>query len=205
MSVAPVTLVDVNMEEIQEALTFANFCHTYLAKTLDKVHRKNGGGAYIIHPMRVLLKAMTRPGFTTITGKTIGCHDVMEDTRCTPEQLIAKIGESAAIGVFALTNLSQKPPFNNLPRSQRKTMDREELAKQPDWIREIKLLDRIDNLEDMLPQPGIHGLLFGRDFILTYCEESLLLSKAIGAEFPDLTERISQLCAYLEQQTALAT
>ena len=79
-------------------------------------------------------------------------------------------------------------------------MDRDHLAKAPEYVKIIKLLDRIDNLEDMS----------GADlkFSELYRAETRLLAEAIGSVDPELSydmlEAADKMVATIEEKERVA-
>jgi (p)ppGpp synthase/HD superfamily hydrolase len=118
-------------------------------------------------------------------------HDVLEDCpqvqKCHWDTFPPDVYDL----VVELTNPSKQHP--KLPRAERKKMDREHIAKASYWARAIKLLDRIDNLQEMSEADDT--------FVAIYCQESLLLSSAIrgGSEsvvIEDLCDALDSIVAY---------
>ena len=114
---------------------------------------------YIIHPIRVA-------GMTTIyypkNAEMIAAawlHDVLEDTQYST--LKEDFGEKIYELVCELTNPSKGL---TLPRHQRKTLDREHIKNISREAKIIKLIDRIDNLLDVVEGP--------KDFIELYSNVS---------------------------------
>jgi len=130
--------------------------------------RKYTGTPYIYHPIRVACKyAMrddaTEAGFCACIG-----HDLIEDTNISVNTLVSEFGREVADLVYGLTNPSKG---STLSRAERKKWDREHLAEQCQLVKVIKLIDRIDNLNEMsLAESG---------FIWKYCKESRLLAEVL--------------------------
>lgn len=106
-------------------------------------------------------------------------HDVVEDTSVGLEEIRSLFGNGVADLVGWLTNPSKGM---NLPRADRKRIDREHLAKAPREAKIIKMLDCLDNLSEMEAAPA--------DFKKLYGEESLLLAHAIGDADPDIKSKV---------------
>ena len=131
--------------------------------------------AYIIHPIRVagrlmikktyLLSKMSETRFVAMVSAAY-LHDVIEDTDATYEDLVEEFGEEIADLVQEMTNVSKTSGAN---REERKKMDRERIKNISKEGKILKLVDRIDNLEDMSQAPI--------DFVKLYTEESELLLK----------------------------
>lgn len=137
--------------------------------------RKYTGDDYLCHPVRVASRVMMRPDAKGFMVAAALLHDVIEDCGLTEEDLRREFrgwrdGDLAVDVVVALTNPSKRHP--GLKRAERKKMDREHLANQLWEVKVIKLLDRIDNVNEMDKAPD--------DFVRVYCEESMALADAIG-------------------------
>jgi len=135
---------------------------------------------YITHPARVASRIQLLNGYCKrdlAEMVAVGwLHDVIEDCNVTKGDLILE-GFTPAIvdGVESLTNPSKTHP--ELNRAARKQMDREHCANLPEKWRIIKLIDRIDNLRDMVwAEIG---------FMRKYLVESDLLFNALNIK--DLT------------------
>jgi (p)ppGpp synthase/HD superfamily hydrolase len=108
-------------------------------------------------------------------------HDVIEDCGVTADDLLEAGFPSASVQlVVELTNPSKK--HKRLPRKARKQIDREHLRRVSRRAQRLKLLDRIDNLQD----------LAGADerFRSLFVAESVLLAQCLGDADPGLTERL---------------
>jgi (p)ppGpp synthase/HD superfamily hydrolase len=151
------------MDLIFKALKYAKNAH-------DKQTRDNGE-PYIRHPARVMARTMLLFGATEIMGAAAALHDVLEDTKANPETMKDQFGLEVFNLVVELTNVSKG---SSLPRDERKKMDRAHLNGVSKEAKQIKMLDRIDNLD-------ISGLAMrGRDFVDLYTKESWLLLNVIG-------------------------
>lgn len=130
--------------------------------------RKYGGFPYIIHPARVAGRVGILPDAKDEMVAAAYLHDVLEDTAVTLQELENAFGRQVAYYVNWMTNASKE---RDLPRAERKRMDRERLREAPFQVKQIKLLDRIDNLSEMSNAPT--------EFVKLYVEESLLLAEEL--------------------------
>lgn len=124
---------------------------------------------YIWHPMRVA----GRVTMLAVCDEQIAAawlHDVVEDCGKTHNEIRERFGLKVEYLVLSLTNPSRQHP--HLPRAERKAMDRDHIAGQSAQAKEIKLIDRIDNLRSLSGAPA--------DSVKLYVEESRLLANAIG-------------------------
>ncbi len=140
--------------------------------------RKDGKTPYMRHPERVAGRALTREDATEEKVCICLLHDVLEDTKVPLVEIVEKFGGNIALGVEALTNPSKG---SKAPRAERKRIDREHLATASKEIKVIKMLDRIDNLNDLDPDARL---------AVVYAGESLLLVAVIGSADTDLADEL---------------
>jgi (p)ppGpp synthase/HD superfamily hydrolase len=145
--------------------------------------RKYNGAPYITHPMRVAGRAMMLPECDEAMACAAWLHDVIEDCGVTETMISQQIAARPASLVAELTNPSKQYP--DLSRAERKAMDREHIAQASREARIIKLLDRIDNLNEM----------GGSDpqFRQTYHQESLLLLDVLQHTHGELESELRKL------------
>lgn len=146
------------MNIILKAAAFARRAH-------GGQERKYTNLPYIIHPARVAGRVGILPNAQDEMVAAAYLHDVLEDTRTTAGELDQEFGPQVTYYVDWLTNKSKG---TGLSRAQKKQMDRERLRDAPFEVKQIKLLDRIDNLSEMVYAPA--------DFLKLYTEESELLA-----------------------------
>ncbi len=173
----------------------------YAAQFAQAAHggqmRKYTNRPYIEHPMRVAGRVMLLPGVHQDVVAAAWLHDVMEDCPCQTVHLVAKFNAYVVKLVRELTNPSKG--MDHLFRHERKQIDREHLATVSRWAKIIKLIDRIDNVNDMA--------LADDKFKTLYAEESLLLIDAllkgvVGDRV--IGELISELIAAIQHLQYLA-
>lgn len=157
---------------------------------------------YIEHPKRCALR-FSRLNFGE-PDRTIGIavmlvHDTLEDKRkdgtmLSFDELASSTSREVADGTQELTNPSKDSP---LPRPDRKLMDRLHIAviSIPGKLR--KMIDRTDNLNQLLRSP--------RDFRRLYLKESEQLLDAIGDVYHEdySTLRLEYLVAMERVKTSL--
>lgn len=147
--------------------------------------RKYNGSPYITHPMRVAGRLCLLPCADEIEVAAAWLHDVIEDCGVKPidfETELGLRGVSIASLVVELTNPSKG---STLPRKERKKMDREHIANASYAARVIKLIDRIDNLQEMTG--------CGDDFLAVYKNESALLLGALDGTDKELEAELAAL------------
>ncbi len=134
---------------------------------------------YIQHPGRVSSRVAIHDEGTDVMVAAAWLHDTVEDTSVTEADLLRDFGPEVTGLVMELTNPSKG---QDLPRSEKKRMDREYLAKVSRQAKIIKMLDRIDNLEDLNSR--------GPEFTVLYAEESQMLAAVIGDADPQLQKEL---------------
>jgi guanosine-3',5'-bis(diphosphate) 3'-pyrophosphohydrolase len=127
------------MNPIIRAATFAAISH-------EGQYRKYSRVPYIVRPFRVAgwTAALSRDENATCAAHL---HDVIEDCGVTELEIRGMFNPAVAALVVELTNPSKEHP--ELPRKERKAMDREHLLHISPTAKLIKLIDRWDNLNDM--------------------------------------------------------
>jgi (p)ppGpp synthase/HD superfamily hydrolase len=160
--------------------------------------RKGGHAPYIEHPKRVaaaVRKYVLDHGIDYGPSKcSIGMsmvvagylHDGPEDCGITIDKIAEEFGPMIASFVDWMTN---KTHGMNLPRAERKRLDRERLSAAPREVKIIKMLDRIDNLTDT-------GLT--DEFKKKYVAESLLLVEVLRDADEELAGRLMEAAKKLE-------
>lgn len=144
--------------------------------------RKYTGTPYVNHPIRVAAAVMMQPGSTQEMICAALLHDVVEDCDVELDYILERFGPVTANLVDELTN---KTKGSTEPREVRKQKDRDRLKKALPQAKLLKLLDRIDNLQEMGGAPP--------DFRRKYAEESLALAVAIGDVDANLAGQIVDL------------
>lgn len=145
---------------IARATALATFAH-------EGQERDDGGGPYIRHPARVAATLAKHFPADHALVAAAWCHDVLEDCpQISADQLRAAIGDDALALVREVTNPSKG--FPDLPRAERKAMDRAHIAVISRRAKLIKLADRADNLREGASCPD-------KAWLATYVAESRLL------------------------------
>lgn len=139
--------------------------------------RKYSGRPYLEHPTRVAASVMMNNGSAEEIAAA-WLHDVIEDCGVTGADLIAEgMPSQVVVLVLELTNTS-KIDFPKATRSERKVIDRERLITVSPEAKRIKLLDRIDNLWELVrDRPNVPD-----QFQSLYAAESIKLMEAIAPD-----------------------
>lgn len=140
--------------------------------------RDDCGDPYIVHPTRVATRLARRFPDDAVLIAAAWCHDVLEDCpQITVAELRAAIGDDALAIVHEVTNPSKQ--HQDLPRAERKAMDRAHIAGISRRARCLKLADRADNLRDGCACPD-------KAWLATYVSESRLLAEVLRGTDPQL-------------------
>jgi len=134
---------------VVRAIEFATAAHESIGQ-----RRKYSDEPYIVHPLdviEILLKFSSHP-VTAEMLAAAACHDVVEDTPVTLEQVQAEFGPDVAVLVEALTDVS-RPEHGN--RRARKALDLAHTAAAPVAAKTVKLADLISNARSIVAHdPG---------------------------------------------------
>ncbi len=171
------------MSIILNAARLAAHCHR-------NQKRGNSGRPYLTHLIRVAGRAATIPGMTEADVAGGFLHDVLEDQASTPEvyaeireRIQTECGKDVYYIVVDLTNPSKS---SSAPRAERKRLDRAGMASRTPNVKIIKLIDRIDNVNEFI-MDYVLGLFGDPWFLRQYADESeLLLKEALTGVNQDL-------------------
>lgn len=159
--------------------------------------RKWTGAPYITHPARVASRAILLPNADEDLVCAAWLHDTLEDCHVPDYELDDLFGPRVSSLVCWLTNASKGsglPQTASLTRADRKNLDREKLAAAPIEAKQIKLLDRIDNLRELPCTAETAG------FFQLYAEESKLLVPIIADGSPELACELLNVIGELEEK-----
>lgn len=101
------------------------------------------------------------------------CHDTLEDTQCTREDVALVLGTQVAVLVEALTDEFTSERYPKLNRARRKEQERYRLAGVSPEAQTIKLADMLDNTRNIAQ----HDPNFWRVYRLEKLELLQLLQK----------------------------
>lgn len=145
---------------------------------------------YFTHPCRVADVVSKRPDVTTEMIAAAYLHDVIEDCGVQPFNLTIQFGKTVTDLVVELTNEKHDgKPYEKAPREIRKAYDRLRLSKVSKQAKIIKMLDRIDNLNEMADASP--------SFRRKYAFESMALCSVVGDADTSLEWQILGISIYI--------
>lgn len=162
------------------ALTFATMKH-------DGQRRKYTNEPYLTHLISVAARVDAAVGDVDMVRAAL-CHDVLEDTETTHDELEAAIGAVAAGFVLLLTDTRRE----NGNRATRKAMDRARLGTAPQAVQTIKLADLIDNTGSIVQHDP--------DFAKVYLEEKRALLNVLTYGDKGLTKQAWHVLEHAEAE-----
>ncbi|TAL05179.1 MAG: HD domain-containing protein [Chloroflexota bacterium] len=170
----PSSEIKVSMDEIKYALDFAYERH--------KGQTRREGAPYVMHPYRVLLRLLEEGLHTQDTMIIAILHDVVEDTNTAPEEVSTVFGTIVGDGVLALSRqiytedkkIPDEDYFNGLYRSV-------------DYVKRIKVYDRIDNTFSQLSIP-VKSKEEMKHIVSRYVSDT----NAIYAQLTDIDHRLEE-------------
>ena len=128
---------------------------------------RKDGEPYYLHPIRVAAYAALyiRGCNEWLVRNICLLHDVIEDTDVTENEIEDRFGEFVAEHVVELTNVYSKQNYPNLNRKVRKERELERLARCSNLTKQIKLLDRLDNLNSTQLSKNVRYLDESKDML----------------------------------------
>ena len=144
--------------------------------------RNHNHTPFVRHLSRVASRTMLHADSTEDMVCAAWLHDILEDQAGTPERetaicdaIASALGQPVLALVKDLTNPSLRTQHS---RTSRALLDRDHLESCGPEVKLIKLIDRIDNLEETINDLRIAAADNYR-FSVLYAEESLLLAQAL--------------------------
>ena len=165
-----------SVDRIATAEAFATVAH-------EGQVRKSSGVPYVTHPLRV--KDQARKFFLGVEAEIAALlHDVIEDCDISFNEIRDSFGIEVARMVWGLTNHEARNggPDDTMNRAARKRADCLWLADQPAVVRNLKLLDCIDNMRDRPSDDGFMDILL---------QELMQLRWAMAVKDDPLNEEIA--------------
>lgn len=151
----------------------------YFALKAHGDQKRIGGEKYVNHPLRVAKR--TEIFFPDNEPLVLAAmlHDVLEDTDVDDDWLSDTFG-------FVVTKyvkyLTKTPKVEGINRQQRFVSDMTHIKSAPKGIESVKLIDRIDNLQDVS--------LFKRSFLKVYYDESRMMLDMFDRAKPELRDEL---------------
>lgn len=141
---------------------------------------------FIFHPMRVAGRIAIHPAANEEMVAAAYLHDVLEDTDVSEMDLSDVFPYPVVYLVAQLTNPSKQ--MAGVTRAEKKAADREHLKHVSVRAKMIKLVDRIDNVREVVTDPEAPP-----DFVKIYRAESLLLLEALKGTDAELEAELAKL------------
>ncbi len=144
-----------------------------VAEEAHESQKRDGGEPYIVHPIRVAIHLLVvYPQTSTLELAVALLHDILEDSlRWTRAKLAAEFGEDVAQAVDILSKTTAE-----------KDLSAEEYKKHivnaPQFVRRIKLCDRLDNILSCRSCPDSHK-------VMRYLEKTEAYYRDIARETDD--------------------
>lgn len=178
------------MDELHIPDTF-NDQEKALAKMVHEWHypqvRKYTQDPYSTHLMRVAALVQKHTNNKVLVATAL-CHDILEDTTTTKEELLTallaigylpKEASSIIKHVLELTDIYTKENHPNKNRAERKALETERLLHISPAAATVKFADLIDNIQDIIP--------YDKGFAKVYIRETIPLL-SLTSSFPTLQQ-----------------
>jgi len=135
-----------------KAFKFAAFKHR------DQRRKDERASPYINHPIAVAETLWEIGGIRDVTTLVAGIlHDIIEDTDTSPKELEQEFGAEVCDIVKELTDDKE------LPKTVRKLLQLENIAKLSRRARYVRIADKISNVEDIIHSPPARWSLERRE------------------------------------------
>lgn len=128
---------------IDNAINLAVTWHTGQTRKVD-------GSPYIIHPIAVATM-LAKNGFSDETIAAGYCHDLLEDTQCTEDDILTACGSKVLEIVKAVTNDDKKP------WEEKKLGYIESVRNGPVEAKAVCVADKIHNLKSLIASHETQG------------------------------------------------
>lgn len=154
------------MEELGTAVVILKALHFAAEKHRDQRRKDIEASPYINHPIEVA-ELLARVGRITdpVVLQAALLHDTIEDTQTTPEELEQVFGPEVSRVVQEVTD------DKGLPKSERKRLQVVHASQLSDRARQIKIADKISNVQSVTKTPPAHWSLERRMEYLNWTEQ----------------------------------
>lgn len=154
-----------------DATSFCVACHAH--------QFRKDGEPYFLHPVRVAAySSIYIQGYNDLLVRNIALlHDVIEDTDVTEHEIEERFGSFVSEHVVELTNVFTKDAYPDLNRKVRKERELDRLEQCSSLTKQIKLLDRSDNMTSAQIAKNVK-----------YLDESKDMLDRLGGINPDIDE-----------------
>ena len=168
-----------NQEEYLKALNFAAFHHGE-QKTPNDLPYLTHLSAVCMEVMHACVKSSMNENESNIAISCALLHDVLEDTKCSEDDLYNNFSETIVMGIESLTkDTSLKTKKDQMQDSLNK------LLAQPYCVQMVKLADRITNLQ----KPPKH---WDKEKIASYLKEAKLIFSCLKNANIYLAKRLEE-------------
>ena len=196
MKACELKVSDEGKDRIRKAFEFANNAHAGV--------KRKSGEPYIIHPLAVAKIVVEEIGLSATSIISALCHDVVEDTDYTLEDISNLFGEKVASIVDGLTKLTDE--FTPQHDSKQANNFRKMLMTLSDDVRVIliKLADRLHNMRTLDSMAPNKQLKIAAETLYIFAPLAHRLGLyAIKSELEDLSLKYKHPDAYNEIQFRL--
>lgn len=174
------------MNKVIKAIRYATTIH-------NGQTRKNGFTPFVTHPIAVACKVAMLDNVTEDMVVAALLHDGPEDVpSITFDDIRNEFGPNVANLVEELTNVYTSSAYPKMNRKERKLKELERLKKISPAAKQIKMLDRIHNLEE-------RGLA-SQHMRKNYLPESRELAHGVGDANPTLYKELLDLIDFIEKE-----
>ena len=172
------------MEEFSPAIVILKALHFAAKKHRDQRRKDIEASPYINHPIEVaeLLARVGKITDTVILQAAL-LHDTIEDTQTTPEELEEAFGSEVSRVVQEVTD------DQTLPKAERKRLQVVHAAELSDRARQIKIADKIANVQSVTNTPPAHWSLERRLEYLNWTEKVVAGCRGINEALEKFYDR----------------
>jgi GTP diphosphokinase / guanosine-3',5'-bis(diphosphate) 3'-diphosphatase len=155
-----------SMEEVSTAVAILKALHFAARKHRDQRRKDIEASPYINHPIEVA-ELLARIGMVSdpVVLQAAILHDTIEDTQTTPEELEEVFGPEVSRLVLEVTD------DKSLPKAERKRLQVLHASQISERARQIKIADKISNVQSVTKTPPADWSLERRKEYLNWTEQ----------------------------------